>query len=210
MKKNGHLIVLEGPDGVGKSFLGALLVEELNRRGAFSELHGFPGNIPGTLGSLVYKLHHDPLSCGIAIIAPSAIQAAHVAAHLDAIQRIFHPAVAAGSTIVLDRYWWSTLVYGAAAGVSRGVLKSLVSAEQKCWDTLIPLVVFLVDRDRPWQEIEDLVAWQAVADEYRSLAERERSRGPVEVVANTSPDIDVIERMVEIVIRYMEAGVDDE
>lgn len=185
MREVGHLIVLEGPDGVGKSTLSQLLVDRLSEAGLVCQSRAFPGNEPGTLGALVYQLHHDADAIGVREITPAALQAAHIAAHLDAIERIVRPAVDAGMNIVLDRYWWSTEVYGVLGGVSRDVLAKLISAERSCWGSLEPLVVFMIDRDAPWRATDDSATWHQLAQEYRNLAARERTSGCVEVIENS-------------------------
>ena len=91
MTKRGNLIVIEGADGVGKSTITAALVDRLRKVGLSSHAHAFPGNAPGTFGSLVYRLHHEGAALGVGKIAPVALQAAHIAAHLDAIERISDP-----------------------------------------------------------------------------------------------------------------------
>jgi hypothetical protein len=47
---------------------------------------------------------------------------------------------------VLDRFWWSTWVYGRAAGVVPKVLDSLIEAEKLQWGQIVPSAVFLVER----------------------------------------------------------------
>ena len=55
MSGHGSLIVIEGPDGVGKTTLTHALVTRLRHLGFPCHTYAFPGNEPGTLGSLVLK-----------------------------------------------------------------------------------------------------------------------------------------------------------
>jgi len=200
MSKRGHLIVLEGPDGVGKTKLAEGLIERLRERGISCHRHAFPGDEPGTLGFLVYRLHHDRATLKVDEIAPVALQAAHIAAHLDAIERVIRPKLNSGENIVLDRYWWSTAVYGAVNGSPRDVLESLIAAEERCWGVLRPLVIFLIDREKPWREGEDTPEWHQLAQKYRCLAAREQTRSCVEVVENSDRLEEVVAKMANRVV----------
>ena len=107
MREFGNLIILEGPDGVGKSTLSMLLYDHLRRKNVECSVHSFPGKDEGTLGALVYALHHDLKRFGVKEAAPESLQLMHIAAHVDAIQRILLPALQREETVILDRFWWS-------------------------------------------------------------------------------------------------------
>src|SRR5207249_1009081 len=62
----GRLFVFEGPDGVGKSTVSAMVAARLRADGLRCELMAFPGNEPGTLGTLIRHVHHQPELFGIA------------------------------------------------------------------------------------------------------------------------------------------------
>ena len=146
----GKLIVFEGPDAVGKSTLVRYLRELLEQKQIQNESVSFPGDRPGTIGKLVYDLHHAPGKFGVERISPVGLQALHIAAHLDAIIQIILPAIDLGRWVVLDRFWWSTWVYGRAAGIDPKVLDSLVHIEKLQWGQCVPSVVFLIQRMQPF------------------------------------------------------------
>ena len=123
----GRLFVLEGPDGVGKTTLCRALAEQLQSRGHDLLQLSFPGKQPGSLGELVYRVHHEQGPIRVGDISMLAKQALHVAAHIDAIDRQILPALHGGRTVLLDRYWWSAWVYGLVGGCSRQKLRALVS-----------------------------------------------------------------------------------
>jgi hypothetical protein len=70
----GKLIVFEGVDGIGKSSLSKEVTRRLTDSDVAFDSLAFPGNDPGTLGSLIYQLHHDPGALGLADL-PSEIEA---------------------------------------------------------------------------------------------------------------------------------------
>jgi dTMP kinase len=185
--RNGHLVVLEGPDGVGKSTLTRETLQLLKGAGV-AVLHGsFPGNEEGTLGRLVYDLHHRSSNFGIATIAPIALQTMHVAAHADAIGRWILPGLEEGKVVILDRYWWSTWVYGLAAGVSHEHMEAAISLERSIWGACLPSLVLYVTRDRPLRAEDDTAAWRDLNTFYSRLAAQESTRYPVVEVSNTGP-----------------------
>jgi thymidylate kinase len=164
---SGSLFVFEGGDGAGKSTLCAAVAAELRASGTPVSVLSFPGRQPGTLGALVYELHHDAQSVGVEAVTPTALQLLHIAAHLDAIEREILPRLAAGETVLLDRYWWSTWTYGITAGAERAMLGTMIELERMCWRSVEPIAVFLIERG------QDQADSTPVAVEYRALASRE-------------------------------------
>jgi dTMP kinase len=196
----GGLIVFEGPDCVGKTALAKALVDELIRRGLPCEYFSFPGQDPGTLGQLVYELHHDPSRFGIDHMEPTSLQVLHVAAHLDTIGRRILPALEAGRSIILDRFWWSTVVYGIVGGVERGVLDAMIELELQGWGEAEPAVAFLVTRRSPLRKEGSDERWRQLRDAYGDLAREQARRHPVETIANEGP----LDEALKQVLRALE------
>lgn len=177
------LIIFEGPDAAGKSSVCQKYVELLQCNGVKAKLLAFPGKLPNTIGELVYRLHHDSQSVGVNTLTPTSLQALHIAAHLDAIESSIIPALNAGETVVLDRYWWSTWVYGIVGGVSADVLSSLIEAERLAWGKWQPSVVFHVTRLTPLRE-EPADVWEKLQREYVELSKKEAQNYPVRLLQN--------------------------
>lgn len=171
---NAHLIVFEGADAVGKSTLVECLRMLLLEKGVPAEVLAFPGDHPGTLGKLVYDLHHSPQKHGVSSLSPVGLQALHIAAHLDSIYQTIIPAITAGKWVVLDRFWWSTWVYGIASGVEPRVLESLIHAERLMWGSRIPSVVFLVERNVPLRPEQGDAQFTILKNLYRELSSTQR------------------------------------
>lgn len=182
----GRLIAFEGPNEVGKTAISRALSTRLGERGRSCEWHAFPGRSPGTLGRHVYDLHHDPKALGLGDVTPAAIQALHVAAHLDAIERLIMPTLALGSDVILDRYWWSTIAYGVVSGVPRRVLDSLVGAELLAWNGLQPTLVIVLERSAGGDDHDPSHCSfdGMLRGEYRRLVEDAGGRYPARFVDN--------------------------
>jgi thymidylate kinase len=70
----------------------------------------------------------------------------------------------------MDRFWWSTLIYGTEQGVFRGSLELMIELERRHWGELSPNVVFLVTRRRPFRDELSQTRFERLANEYRGLA----------------------------------------
>ncbi len=174
--KRGRLIVLEGPDGVGKTTLSHLVADDLRSRGRSAVAMSFPGRSDGSLGQLVYRLHHDPPSLGVSQLSEQALQTMHVAAHLDAIQTRILPALEAGTDVILDRFWWSTVVYGKVGGLDAGFLRRLIAVEKASWGRTIPDAAIVLTRPSPMDRDVDEQHWQSLMAAYEDLAAAENGR----------------------------------
>jgi len=183
MNLKGKLFVFEGPDAAGKSSLCERFVEWIQRDGKAVESMSFPGKTPGTLGDFVYRMHHDPLSLGLESLTASSLQALHIAAHLDLIETKIIPSLEAGKTVVLDRYWWSTRIYGLVAGAREELLDKLIDAEKIAWGEWLPTALFCISRSSPLRD-EAAVNWSRWKDGYDSMLQRESGNYPIHSIRN--------------------------
>lgn len=173
----GPLYAFEGPDGVGKSTLANMLRVHLLSRDVPCESFSFPGRDPGTLGKLVYSLHHDPQKVVGGTVTPTAIQALHIAAHIDQIERRIIPALRSGTAVVLDRWHWSTSVYGQEFGADTDTLHALVEAECVCWRDYKPHHIILLDCRVPKRPVPDHDRWIRIKNGYALHAFHETKKG---------------------------------
>lgn len=193
----GRLIVIEGPDGVGKTRIVHDLVNVLETKSQYVVSLSFPGREPGTLGSLVYSLHHRLEAFGLNTITPIALQTLHIAAHLDTIEARIKPLLSQGATVVLDRFWWSTLVYGSVAGIERSILEHLIAAENAVWYPHIPRCLILLDRQESLRP-EPIRDWVKLKATYARLAKEEPTNFPVHRVCNDGEPTETIEKICQI------------
>ena len=191
----GRLIVFEGPDGVGKSTLSQALASRLKSMGLECDHLSFPGKEEGAVGHLVYDVHHDPASYGMEAITDISLQALHIAAHLDEIERRILPALGQGHWVVLDRFWWSTWVYGRAASVESSTLDALIQAERLHWRDIKPGALFLIDRSN--NEV-DRDARAPLRQGYQALSDRERGQHPIHRIQNDGTVEDSLGQMLAL------------
>ena len=177
----GQLIVFEGPDGVGKSTLSKALAEKLEETGVPCKHLSFPGKGAGTIGLLVYDIHHFPEKFKLRNISPTSLQALHIAAHLEVIEQRIAPLLKNGHWVVLDRFWWSTWVYGHTSSVNGSVLDALIRAERIQWNGIEPSIVFLVDRSDGSFHNPDHVKLRKA---YEILYKKESDRYPTRLIRN--------------------------
>ena len=100
--KQGKIFVFEGPDGVGKSTIIHETKKKLIDEG-FDVLNlSFPGKTQGTLGKLVYDIHHGNKDFSLNELPSSSLQILHIAAHIDCIENIIKPALSNGKIILIS------------------------------------------------------------------------------------------------------------
>ena len=192
----GRLIVFEGPDGVGKSTLSCALADKLVEMDVSCEYLAFPGSEEHTLGRLVYDVHHDAKGSGLDDVSSASIQALHIAAHLDVIERRIIPALRAGRWVILDRFWWSTWVYGRADSVDKDLLRAMIRVELIQWDEVRPSAVFVIARE---QTAEKHKLHDKLTHGYLDLIEAERDKYPIHVIDNDETLTKALDQLLKII-----------
>ena len=116
----GRLIVLEGPEGVGKSTQHRLLADHLAARGHDVVPLREPGGTP--VGDVIRRLLLDPLSD----IVPTAEALLYMASRAQLVESAIVPALARGATVLLDRFFLATYAYqGSGRGIPADALAAV-------------------------------------------------------------------------------------
>jgi thymidylate kinase len=172
----GQLLIFEGPDGTGKTTLSLRLVEWLTSQGHHARYVSFPGRIEGSLGELVYNLHHFPGRYGLHGITPAAKQLLHIAAHIDAMQTTIIPTLESGEIVVMDRCWWSTVAYGKVSGMDPESLRLMIDLELHHWSDHRPTAIFLLVRSTPARMEHSSAVHNLLEDAYAELVAAEKEK----------------------------------
>jgi dTMP kinase len=164
------LIVLEGPDGAGTTRHSKLLAERLMKEGRDIILTAEPTD--GPIGVQIRSMLQ-----GKRLPDAAAVQLLFCADRADHIARIITPALAAGKTVITDRYALSTIVYGAAQGLDRGWLSSINAAFPK------PDIIFLLLP--PYEVCAERVRRRATKDQFEADAFQRKVYAQYEAARNS-------------------------
>jgi dTMP kinase len=117
----GRFITLEGGEGAGKSTQARLLSDALVASDIPVLRTREPGGAPGA------EVLRELLLSGRVDWSPPAETLLHFAARAEHVERTIRPALAAGSWVVCDRFYDSTMAYqGYGQGADRGLIASLI------------------------------------------------------------------------------------
>ena len=165
--------VFEGIDNVGKTSIIHALKQQIQEATDYRCVDiAFPGNEPRTLGNLVYHIHHHQEQYFNVPINDTSLQLLHIASHIDLIQRQLMPLSNLKYIVLLDRFWWSTYVYGLAGGVEENIIQSIIAPELLYWKGIDIKKIFLIERREREKDFE-LGKESNIIDEYRKLAQKE-------------------------------------
>ena len=119
--KRGRFIVLDGPDGAGKTTQTHLLAQELDKLGIRTLMLREPGGTPAGEAIRALVLEHRKIA-----LEPLAEAFLFQAARAQLVREVIVPALDKGEWVLCDRFSLSTLVYqGYAGGIEHHEIEAL-------------------------------------------------------------------------------------
>lgn len=178
---NPRFITFEGIDGSGKSTQARRFAEHLRGQGQDVVLTREPGGSPGAEEIRQLLLTGDPDRW-----SPETEVLLFTAARRDHLEKTIEPALAAGKTVVSDRFADSTRVY---QGATRGDLRGMVDSLHSLMIGREPDLTFIIDMD-PALALERGLARKSGEDRFEDfgLAFQETLRHGFLALAKANPD----------------------
>jgi dTMP kinase len=134
----GVFLVLEGPEGSGKSTQARHLADRLRREGRSVVVTREPGGTP--IGEQIRRVLLDSANCAMLAETEALLLSAARAQH---VAEVIRPALAKGAVVVCDRYVDSTLAY---QGGGRGLdPEALLTVQRFATGGLVPDLRILLD-----------------------------------------------------------------
>lgn len=167
------IYVFEGIDNVGKTTIVQKLKEKICETTEYEcTIVAFPGNAPRTLGSLVYDIYHNQKRYFEESLNETSLQLLHIASHIDLLQRKLRKLNSEKCIVLLDRYWWSTYVYGLVGGMEENIIQAIIEPELLHWKDINVKKIFLLERDNREHDYEE-VKDRKIVEVYRELSDGE-------------------------------------
>jgi dTMP kinase len=197
-----RLLVLEGLDGAGTTTQARRLVEHLRAGGGAAHLTREPSD--GPIGRLIREMLVGQHAIPGQSIAQSTFGLLFAADRMDHLQREVEPQLAAGATVVSDRWYHSSLAY-QGTGADRDWIAALNARARRP-----DLTIFLevrpevaaqrrVAAGRVQELFEDVRMQEEVAAGYRATITELLAAGErIEVIDGEAPPDDVFAAIVRL------------
>lgn len=198
----GKFIVLEGPDGSGKSTMIESIREHLAGRGVDAEFVRDPGGT--AIGQQIRTVLLDPANQAM---CPATELMLYIASRAQLVAEVIRPTLDWGKPVIADRFYLSTLVYqGVTGAVPPEVLEQVVHIGT---EAVVPDLVLLLDvpaevglarvgREQDRMEQKGLAFFEQVRANYQYYAQT-MPAGSLQVIDASEPLESVRAAVVEAV-----------
>lgn len=140
--KRGNFIVIEGPDGAGKTKAIEFVKKELDSMGISVVFTREPG---GTLvADKIRAILQDKENRGMSVMCDLLLYSASRADHVD---KVIKPSLESGEIIICDRYYGSTVAYQVYARGREGYESAFNTITRFAIDGCVPDMWILLDVD---------------------------------------------------------------
>lgn len=199
----GRLIVIEGLDGAGTTTQARRLVDHLVAHGRAAHLTREPST--GPVGRLIREMLGGDHAIPGQKLSQTTFGLLFAADRMDHLQREVEPAIAAGATVVSDRWYHSSLAY-QGTGAERDWIASLNARARRP-----ELTLFLQVRpeiaakrraaaNRREELFEDLEMQLEVDEGYRATIAELRAAGErIEIIDGEASEDDVFAAILRFV-----------
>jgi dTMP kinase len=163
----GKLIVLEGPEGAGKTTQAPLLAEWLNGSGRPAIALREPGGTP--IGDQIRSILLDTPDGAVGDAAEALL---YMASRAQLVDRIIRPALSLGTIVLLDRFFLATYAYQVAG---RGLPEAEVrAANQLAVGGLVPdlTIMLTISPDQGMERVGQRGAHDRLERAAREFHER--------------------------------------
>jgi dTMP kinase len=116
----GKFLVIDGPDGAGKSTQVKRLADWLREQGAAVTLARDPGGTP--IGEKVRAILLDKAHDEMGVACETML---YMASRAQLVEQVIRPALARGECVVCDRYVSSTVAYQGAGGADPAAIRAV-------------------------------------------------------------------------------------
>jgi dTMP kinase len=189
----GRFIVLDGPDGSGKSTQFRRLCDAIRAAGLEVVETREPGGT--AVGERIREVLLDPVHVDMTVRCEMLL---YMASRAQLVESVIRPALERGATVVADRFVSSTLAYqGTAGGLGRSEIMEVASAAVgTTWPDLT--VIFDVDEVTASRRLSPLLdrMEQKGLDFHRRVREgylaQARARPEAHLVIDAGQDVDAV------------------
>ena len=196
MELSGKFIVLDGPDGCGKSTQAEMLIQWLERQGVSTARFRDPGDTD--IGEKIREILLNPEHCSMSTETEVLL---YMAARVQLWAERIAPALENNQCVVLDRWLSSTLAYqGWAGGFG---MDRIIKIAEDCLERIWPDITIILDLDlisaskRLNRQLDRMEAkgddyHQKVRDGFLKLAELQKNV----FVINAGSDIESVNKNI--------------